>query len=305
MHNELINYDFIFDFIERNPFPDNSKADFAFVLCLIKRNDILRSVLLRLKADYFFSRLIEITDVIYEIETLARELQLNKYLLNITFILICLPDLLNEYIEQGLGEALFYETMQDLVYKNNECLFVKGCSGTFKLNWYNAFFQLRRFAFGRFQCELKEFAEDYVLISGYKISKGDCYINVHIPASGIPLTDDVRLESYKRAYTFFKRSFEGEKAVFACNSWLLYPKNKAFLPEYSNTLKFMQDYEIIKSYPLDEFTDSWRVFGSDKPPYKLSESSSSLAKALAGWINSGHKTGIGFGVFLFDGEKIL
>jgi hypothetical protein len=54
------------------------------------------------------------------------------------------------------------------------------------------------------------------------------------------------------------------------------------------------------------FNNAWRVFGkdSDKAPDELPQNTS-LQKAYAKHLMAGGKTGSGYGVFFFDGEKII
>ena len=78
------------------------------------------------------------------------------------------------------------------------------------------------------------------------------------------------------------------------------------LPEKSNILKFMSDFEIIESEEKDKFDDAWRVF--DKYGYKSPKKwpeNTSLRRAFKQRVLSGGKTGHGFGVIVFDGEKIV
>ena len=87
-----------------------------------------------------------------------------------------------------------------------------------------------------------EAAETYCKAFGanvsFEIKNPDKTLGFHIPSSGIPLTDEVRLDSYKKAYEFFKdyRREDG-LMIFECGSWLLWDGYKEFLPAKSNILK--------------------------------------------------------------------
>lgn len=50
--------------------------------------------------------------------------------------------------------------------------------------------------------------------------------------------------------------------AFVCGSWLLYEGHREFLPENSNILRFMDDFDIIRSADKEKFGDGWRVFGN-------------------------------------------
>ena len=56
-----------------------------------------------------------------------------------------------------------------------------------------------------------------------EILMGGCSIDEY----GVPLTDEVRFDAYKKAYEFFKdQRREDGLIIFECGSWLLYEGNK-------------------------------------------------------------------------------
>lgn len=231
----------------------------------------------------------------------------NEYSLDLLLIVNSLPNLYGKYVENNIPDSVFYESMDDIRCKVNECVECKGIVGTFVADWYDRFFKLTCFGLGRFQYEVAAYGgDDHVMRSGKTLKNGDKYINMHIPSRGIPLTDDVRLASYRAAYPYFKRYFDDGVVIFGCHSWLLFPKHLEFLPPHLNIRKFIGDFELISSEETEEFGDIWRVFGryADLPYDKLPRDTA-LRKAYAEWLCSGNKTGYGFGVFEFDGEKIL
>lgn len=68
----------------------------------------------------------------------------------------------------------------------------------------------------------------------------------------------------------------------------------------------MDDFDIIGRKDVQGFSDSWRVFGRD---YSGSTEgfprATSLQRGFADWLDAGHKTGTGYGVIVFDGERIV
>ena len=145
-----------------------------------------------------------------------------------------------------------------------------------------------------------------MLSGGHVIHTGDKYVNFHIPSLGIPLTDEIRMDSYRQAFEFFKDEFGGGPVIFGCGSWLLYDKYLDFLPENSNTAKFIRDFEILRQEAKEEFNDGWRIFDrfSDLPVEQWPRDTS-MRRAFAEYVEAGGKTGHGFGVIVFDGEKIV
>ena len=232
----------------------------------------------------------------------------NHYTLHLIFLMNCTEELLKRYKEKGISEEIYWDTVCDIRYKLIECMECEHCVGTFVAGWFEGFFEMNRFALGRFQFEYSRFDNEggYTSSCGHHINNGDFAVGFHIPSSGVPLTEEVRLDSYKRAYEFFKDRFEGKNCVFVCGSWLLFPPHREFLPSHLNILKFMDDFEIIRSSEREGFGDDWRVFGHyTEYPLEQWPEDTSLRKAYKNWLLGGNKTGSGYGVIVFDGEKIL
>ena len=221
------------------------------------------------------------------------------------FFLRCLEELYVRYENAGISEKIFWDTAADLRFKLSECHAVHGIWGTFVGSWNPPFYRMERFALGRFQYERTPFPSDGYEKKGAIIEKGEPVLNFHIPSSG-RMPKEVRLDSYREAYRFYGTSRKDGLLVLICDSWLLYPNHRSILPESSNILSFMDDFEIISSREADNFPDQWRVFGNTEglSPSDLPEKTS-LQRAFKSYLLSGGKMGSGFGVILFDGEKIV
>lgn len=246
------------------------------------------------------------TDEVYEqLDRLAEASGVHSYTASFVFLAWCAQELEQKYRERGISMEIFRETMMDLRCKLMECRTVRGIWGTFVRGWYPDFYACKRFAFGRLQFEFDGFRADSYSAGGITVRKGDRVINMHIPSAG-PLTKELREDSYRRAYSFYKSSFPDGPIPFACSSWLLYPEHDRFLPEGSNIVSFLHDFDIVRSEQTEEFSDSWRVFGdaAGKPPAELPRDTS-LRRAYADWLQAGGKTGYGYGVFLFDGVNFI
>ena len=69
---------------------------------------------------------------------------------------------------------------------------------------------------------------------------------------------------------------------------------------------FMKDFDIIDSRDSDRFNDAWRVFGHEGLLHVEDwHAETALQKAFLNRIKNNGKTGIGFGVLIFDGKKII
>jgi len=209
------------------------------------------------------------------------------------------------YREKGYNtETVYYDSMRDIHIWANVCLEQFGVYGIENYGWVSYQIICNMFRLGRMQFHLIEYGEIDAELHGIKLTKGKRVINFHIP-EGDSLTAEKRLDSYRRAYDFFDQT---GLAVFVCDSWLLYPGHREFLPEKSNIISFMDDFNIInsKERPSDTFGDLWRVFGHRKAyVYEELPKNTGLQKAYAERIKNGENLGTGFGVIVFDGENIV
>ena len=249
-----------------------------------------------------------ISEVLEKIAKVGKKHGVNEYSLDLLLVINGLPYIHEKFREKGLSDDVFYETMDDIRCKTLECIECKGVVGTFVAGWYDRFFRGECFGFGRFQYEFAVYNEDtdFVMSCGKVLKKGDKYVNMHIPSRGIPLTDEVRFASYRAAYEYFKPYFESGVVIFGCHSWLLYDKHLQFLPQNMNIRKFISDFELVYSVETEEFDDIWRVFGRyANRPYNELPRDTALRKAYAEWLCAGNRSGVGLGVFAFDGEKII
>ncbi len=257
---------------------------------------------------YMVDETVQLDPALDAMKELAEDMGYSEYTMHFIFIMNCTEILKANYVKNGVPLSVFEESVDDLRCKLLECMECEGVPGTFVAGWNNGFLKMRRFAYGRFQYEVYHynFDFDFIMKCGHKVKKGDPYVNFHIPSSGIPLTDEVRFDSYRRAYKEYKHLFPDGNVLFGCGSWLLYPRHREFLPERLNIRRFMDDFEIVCWEEKDHFGNDWRVFGhySDLPLAEWPKDTA-LRKAYAEWLQAGNKAGDGFGLFLFDGEKIV
>ncbi|MCH5197342.1 MAG: DUF5596 domain-containing protein [Oscillospiraceae bacterium] len=289
-------------------YPEEAQKAFCGIEMRLDSEPEFAAAFDKLITDYMINEIIELDPALDALSELAEEKGINKYTLDFVYIMNCTELLYKKYAQKGIPEEVFTQTVDDLRCKLLECMECEGVPGTFVAGWNNGFLKLHRFAYGRFQYEVSRynFDFDFITSSGKKLTKGDTFIAFHIPASGIPITDDIRLDSYKKAYPHYKDMFPDGNVVFGCSSWLLYPRHREFLPPHLNILKFMDDFEIVCWEEKKHFGNDWRIFGrySDLP-YDSLPKDTSLRKAYAEWLTAGNKAGDGFGVFVFDGEKII
>lgn len=226
-----------------------------------------------------------------------------------TFLIFCCysKHLLEMYEKKGLDRKLWYDAMCDLRYKAVECRNVKGYWGSFVSGWFPGFFNMTRFALGRLQFEESAYGEEKIAYTkhGLNIKHGDKGLDVHIP-SGSRMPYEEVLASYKQAYEFFPQyRYNGLLPIFA-GSWLLHKAVFDSVKKGSNVDKFINDYDIITNWDTPEFPDCWRLFDMEYTgnPDDL-PSDGSLRRGIVEYLRNGGVMGEGYGILIFDGEKVV
>ena len=208
------------------------------------------------------------------------------------------------YRERGIGDEIYYDSMRELTVWSKTCLRERGHIGFYEWGWFTNFLSASIVRLGRLEFHEVPFRRGTVYEhAGHTVKGGEPVINTHIPEDG-PLDPALVLDAFRRAYRYFGR--EGAAAV-VCDSWLLWPGNYDFLPADSNIRAFMNCFDIIDRDDRQWAGDLWRVFGhrDSYDPASLPRDTG-LRRAMADHLaRSGGVTGTGYGVFFFDGERIL
>ena len=241
--------------------------------------------------------------VIKELSLIAKETGVSLNGTRMVFFLYCAIPLREEYAKLGHPETLYLETLQDLRYKLKECNALYGEWGTFVPDWYRRFYTCERFALGRLQYEPIEFPfEDYKGI----VKKGDRVYSCHIPSSGALREEDV-LDSLKRAYSFYQAELKDGILPVVCHSWLLYQPLEEVFADSANIVKFRKMFDVVVNDADEKNGDFWRVFDKEYSTENLNEAvaDTKLQKRLKTYLLEGKTMGFGWGILLFDGEKII
>ena len=211
-------------------------------------------------------------------------------------LFVCLSKKLKEYyLERGLDLAVYHNSMLDLRYKVDECKLVYGIVGSFVADWFIGFFDLTRFAFGRLQFEVIDFKENYEK-DGHRLAPESRVINVHIPRSGEPLTDEACANAYRIAKNFFGAEV-GDPTPFVCNSWLLNPAHEEFLPKHTNTYRFFKSFDVFRTDLDRDRKNLWRLFDTMEKNCDKLPADSSIRRAYIEFLKNGGKMASGYGVF--------
>ena len=217
---------------------------------------------------------------------------------------ICLTRIMRErLLKLGFSKKNVAFTLLDYKIKTGECKRLYKVVGIYNWQWYTRFYGLRILGVGRLQFEVREF-----LIGTYKkgdrvIEKHDSVLSVHIPRTGTPLDARACQRSYAEAKEIFCKLLGRENIPFYCSSWLLYHKNRDFLDEKSNIVKFMNNYEILKYDQYTEGNNGLYKFLYEVPdntPIEELPTDTSLRASYAAHMANGGETGCGTGIFFLE-----
>ncbi len=234
---------------------------------------------------------------------------LNSATFSLILFLYNLSKLDSVYKADGIEEWIFIDTIRGMRRKCFERSSLDSVDiGIDCPAWVMEFFRLNHFGLGRFQFCLEPFGFDVYSKKGVTVKNGEKIVAVHIP-SGAGLTKEVRMDSYKKAYDFYKKRGVFTDGIMraVCHSWMLYPEyvQKVYSKE-SNLYGFSTDYDLFYVREDQAFKDGWRIFGAGfNDEFKDLPQNTSLQKSFCNYFNENKKFGVGYGMLLFDGEKIL
>ncbi|MCR5681220.1 MAG: acyltransferase domain-containing protein [Clostridiales bacterium] len=208
------------------------------------------------------------------------------------------------YRDRGIDDEIYYASMRELTVWSKTCMRERGHIGFYEWGWFANFLRAEIVRLGRLEFHEVPFKSGTVYEhAGHTVKGGERVINTHIPEDG-PLDPALVLDAFRRAYRYFGRT---GAAAIVCDSWLLWPGNYDFLPADSNIRAFMDCFDLIDRDDRKWAGDLWRVFGHRESydPASLPRDTG-LRRAMADYLaKSGGVTGTGYGVFFFDGERIL
>lgn len=268
-------------------------ADYSALLAHPASKKILRE-----SGDLYAARTsISLYDASRALVEAGREAGVHPYAAEILFYLHLAPVLQEHYRKEHIPAAYFSGAMQGILCKLYECHKMYGVWGSFVAVWFLRFFNRSLYAIGRFEFCLMNSPADYEVCSR-TIRKGQLLIDVHIPSRG-RLSEKEMVASYAEAAEFFKKSLNGQKAVFHCESWLLADYHDEFLREDSGIRLFAHRYLLVERTP-DE-GDLWRIFYKDADlPFQDLPEDTALKRGYKKRLLEGKELYGGRGLFVFD-----
>ncbi|MDQ0990290.1 acyltransferase domain-containing protein [Streptomyces sp. V3I7] len=204
--------------------------------------------------------------------------------------------------ERGIPDEISRRTLADLgrhiaVYRRRY-----GRGGVQSPYWLVLHFRGLLYQLGRLQFErarVRRSAARRLAATGMPESAGDPCLALHIPDFHGPLTPAACDLSLARAREFFSRHFPEERRDTAiCESWLLDPQLREYLPADSNIVRFQDRFRVgwDGSEPADKEPVQF-VFGdADLPPADLPRRTS-VQRAVGDHLRAGRHWHIGHGWF--------
>lgn len=199
-------------------------------------------------------------------------------LLGLYPLLAAVPDMLAYHRERGVDEDLSRKVLFDVGEKLRLNRRIYGKAGLDVANWFTGHVRGALYQLGRLQ----------FCVEG---PDPEPFVGMHIRGEGGPLTLDAVRDSTEWALEFFPAVFperyDGpEDLVFKCESWLLDPQLRDWLPERSNIPGFGALFDLEgDGGPVGNRTDLWRfVFmrTEDTPVEELPQENTLQRSVLAG-----------------------
>ena len=234
-------------------------------------------------------------------ESCGEQVGEHPFRMQLVFAYYCFALLEEKYEQAGIDKAIYDDTMQDFKFRVYECREVYHFTGIFVAWWYRIFCDLSLHKIGTLEFE-KTVADFDYHAKGVRVSKGDPIVAIHIPPK-FKMSRATVTEALQKSYQFF--GFSGNVA-YQCDSWLLYPDFEDVFVKDGNVSEFRTFFDVIRTTDHVTFEDCWRVFKVGQiVDLDTLPADTRLQRNMLEHLKSGKKTGDGFGVLVFNGERIL
>ncbi|MBE6658413.1 MAG: DUF386 domain-containing protein [Ruminococcaceae bacterium] len=241
-------------------------------------------------------------DVQPQIEELAGALDISVPLCDLTMYMLFARQTYYNYLAHGVSQEIYENSMTDFTVWNLACMRQTDGPGLLQMGWLSMTLKEKLYRIGRFQYEPTTFRHSRFACGDYVVRQGDPVLTIHIP-EGEPLTDEVRLESYRQAEKFFGSH------VFVCHSWLLYPAHRTFLQPGSRIVAFMDDFVMLSSdEKRGDIGNLWRMYGfkCDHRDFASLPETTGMQRAYKKHLlETGGMTGEGYGIFIIEDGKLI
>ena len=306
----MVNTDYIAQFLADYAYPADAQEELVQVYARILQDEALCAQMEAAQSALFDAERSR-EDYLIALDGVAQTVNTAPQTIPLLCMIAASHKLRMLYEQNGLSLDIWRETMLDLRTKAMECKKLEGVYGLFGTGtplWMVNYFRLQRFALGRLQYEIGALKAETCTVGGLTLSKGDSVLCCHIPSNGKPFDEQARLASYKAAYAFYRGAmpvhYNGLVPI-TCDSWLLFPDHADMLGERSNITAFMREFHLLRVDRMKTHTNLWRIFHTtDTENIAVLPETSGLQRAYKHRLQTGGDVGFGYGIFLFDGNKI-
>lgn len=240
-----------------------------------------------------------------ELSEMAKEVVREKgsdgYLALLAFALLRARKTKECYLQKGIPEAVFWDTMGDIKIWCENCRIKNHAPGLENVKWLNHHFQFCLFRLGRLQFQMWNMKYpayvDEKVRQTLDLQDGDPVLNIHIP-QGESLKPEKCKQSLARANQFFSKYFPDFHYKYAvCESWLLFSQNQKFMHPESNISKFAEEFTIIGNDPSPKQAIE-RLWGWDALNMAVDDyaGNTTLQKSAKAYLKCGGTLGMGFGI---------
>lgn len=203
-------------------------------------------------------------------------------LLGLYPLLAAVPDMLDFHRGRGVDEDLSRRVLADVGEKLRLNRRLHGRAGLDVANWFTGHVRGALYQLGRLQFCVEE-------------PDAEPFVGMHIRGEGGPLTLDAVRDSVEWALEFFPAVFPErysgpEDVVFTCESWLLDPQLRDWLPERSNIPGFGALFDLQgEGGPAGNRYDLWRFVFARTEDAKVEDlpRDNSLQRAVLAGIEAG------------------
>jgi hypothetical protein len=206
--------------------------------------------------------------------------------------LAALPSTRVLHREHGVPAETSRRTLQDLGRQLAVHRRRFGFTGLHTPAWLTRHFRGELYQLGRLQFErvrLDEHSARALAEAGAPAAPGQMALSLHIPDFQGPLTPGACEDSLALARDFFARCFPDDSPRIAlCESWLLDPQLRSFLPAHANIVSFQHRFALTgdPGEPQDDSAVAF-VFGGDQAARKDLPRRTGVQRAVLGHLDAG------------------
>lgn len=219
------------------------------------------------------------------------------------FVLVAaLPSVRAHHRDRGIPAEVARRTLADTGRNVAAHRRRHGTGGMLRPRWLSLHFRGELYQLGRLQFQrsrIGSWTGDPIAAGGLPLGPGDLGLGLHIPDFSGPLTPEACDRSLALARDFFARHYPEEPyQVVTCDSWLLDPQLRTYLPERSNIVRFQERFRLgpLPTEPED-LTPVRFVFGTEDVPLERLSRRTRLERVVVDHLREGGHWYVPYGWF--------